>query len=149
MPLCEICLGLDFATISQTGVKKFLRLDEGPNLKYYGARDIDLDTFRNAFIRYHDTLDSLHASAKSCDICRLVQISVETVFRKNPNLGSGYEFWIGGREGSDGFEIVGFAESRTANPICSLMAAFGFCVERGSQLDHMIDGRVVSPSPSS
>ncbi|GKU06205.1 heterokaryon incompatibility protein [Fusarium langsethiae] len=149
MALCKICLRLDFATISQTGVKKFLRLDEGPNLKYYVAQDIDLYTFRNAFIRYHDTLDSLHASAKLCDICRLVQISVEIVFRKNPGLGSSYEFWIGGREGSDGFEVVGFDESRTANPVCELMAAFGFCVERGSQLDHMIDGRVVPASPRS
>lgn len=132
MVLCEICLRLDFATISQAGVKEFLRLDEGPNLRYYIARDIDLHTFRNSFLRYHDTLESLHTSAKSCDICRLVQISVETVFRKNLGLGSDYEFWIGGRNGSDGFEVVGFDKNRTtANPTCELMAAFGLCVESG------------------
>lgn len=134
MPLCSFCSGLDFAHISQANFSQLFRRQTGRNLFYYIARDATLRHPRNIFTPYHTSIESLHASARLWDLCRLVQGSVDASIRKMgiTELRSGYELWIGGRDRFDGFQVLGFDTKQvTERLMCHLLGGFGFCLENG------------------
>lgn len=128
MPLCDTCSELDFAAISRRSVSKLFRSETGRNLFYYVARDANLRGPEEVLTPYHKTLESLHISAKVCELCRLVQNSTDIFSR---DMRSGYEFWIGGRDSADGFQVLGFnKENVTERLVFDLIGGFGLCVDK-------------------
>ncbi|KPM45528.1 hypothetical protein AK830_g1068 [Neonectria ditissima] len=184
MPLCHLCLDLDLATISRSGViRRFNRAEGFPahhDLFYYIADEPDLgDAGKHLLTPYHKSLESLQANAKFCDLCGLVQRSVNVVLENMAKANdldykypvSGYELWIADIDDADGFQVLGFHEESSAEGAkdYQLMGGFAFCVDDGevpssqllflklhrliplieSQLGAVIEGRKITESPLS
>jgi hypothetical protein len=134
MPLCSICHGLDFTRISRTTSSEIFIQRRTGHLCSYLARDPELRHLGNVLTPYHKNIESLHASARLCDLCRLVQGSVNA-FIQDPTstkLRSGCELWIGGRHDFDGFQVIGFdTKEHNVHLTCYLMVGVGFCLENG------------------
>lgn len=143
MRLCELCYRLDFVSISQISVNEALgRLQTGHNLFYYIPGDDGLGHPAKKLIPYHKSLGSLRASAKLCDLCHLVQSSVEegiTAITTGREDGAFYqlvsfELFLGGRDadGPNGFQVIGYGmETRINHPMYLLLGSIGFCVKNG------------------
>ncbi|KAK7423312.1 hypothetical protein QQX98_001102 [Neonectria punicea] len=152
MSLCELCLSLDLGTISRSGVISRFGLGEGfpanHDLFYCTVQDAEFDDgAKHLLAPYHKSLESLQANAKFCDLCRLVQRSVDTVLenlRKANDLDyeyplSGYELWIADIDSVDGFQVLGFHEKQDSRGATQyqLMGGFGLCVEDGENTEHV------------
>lgn len=142
MPLCSICLDINFSTILWPDVKGYPEPTGGwpPNfeLYYYDARDWRDTDFEKALVPHHESLENLKASAWSCELCRLIERCVsETLattktsndlgFRHIPE--SHYTFWLSGRNEADGFQIIGCHNELRHQ--YRIMGGAGVCVREG------------------
>ncbi|KAK7430866.1 hypothetical protein QQZ08_002655 [Neonectria magnoliae] len=153
MSLCELCLSLDLGAISRSDVMRRFGVSEAfpanHDLFYCTVKDTEFeDGGKHLLIPYHKSLESLQANAKYCDLCRLVQHSVDTVLenmRKANNHDyeyplSGYELWIADIDSIDGFQVLGFHDKQDSRGFTQyqLMGGFGLCVEDGENIEHSL-----------
>ncbi|KAG4259317.1 hypothetical protein FPRO03_12993 [Fusarium proliferatum] len=158
MPLCSICLSINFGTILQPRTKGYPEPTGGwPRnfeLYYYDASDWRDTDFEKALVPHQDSLDNLQASARSCELCQLIERCVlETLAKIKASNGLGfrhiaesnYTFWLSGRNEADGFQIIGCHNELRHQ--YRIMGGGGVCVSKDSPLACVVKGRPVSPDP--
>ncbi|KAI0457716.1 HET-domain-containing protein [Xylaria acuta] len=128
MPFCPLCSNLDFSAISRTSVRDLFLFSEKVYPDHspfsYIPRDYNLPQTEHNLTPHHDSLSSLSINAKSCELCCLIQSSIGVFLKGSESrekLGFScrtpdYELWLGGRDGADGFQILG------------LMGGVGYCL---------------------
>ncbi|KAF5257237.1 hypothetical protein FOXYS1_12249 [Fusarium oxysporum] len=158
MPLCSICLSINFSTILRPDIKGYPEPAGGwPTnfeLYYYNARDWRDNDSEKLLVPHQESLENLEASARSCELCRLIERCVsETVtkIKASNDLGfphipeSNYTFWLSGRKEADGFQIIGCHNELRHQ--YRIMGGAGVCVRKDSPLACVVKGRRVSPDP--
>ncbi|RKK98178.1 hypothetical protein BFJ71_g6896 [Fusarium oxysporum] len=158
MPLCSICLSINFSTILRPDIKGYPEPAGGwPTnfeLYYYNARDWRDNDSEKLLVPHQESLENLEASARSCELCRLIERCVsETVtkIKASNDLGfphipeSNYTFWLSGRKEADGFQIIGCHNELRHQ--YRVMGGAGVCVRKDSPLACVVKGRRVSPDP--
>jgi hypothetical protein len=180
MSLCELCLSIDFAAISRPEIRnlKFPYADfpKYHDLFYYRHGDhlLNSEDGVDVCVAYHRSLEALNSSAIFCGLCRLIANCVDATLADMQNAVkmkfgsplSGYEFWLCGRHGTDGFQVLGRHKDSQG---CLLMGGIRFCAEEGkvykksylhfskpsltqaleSPLSAVFDGQKISLSPTS
>jgi Heterokaryon incompatibility protein (HET) len=180
MSLCALCLSIDFAAISRSEIRylKFPYADFPKNhdLFYYRHGDHlwNSEDGVDVCVAYHRSLEASNSSAIVCGLCRLIANCVDATLANmqkavKMNFGyplSGYEFWLCGRHGADGFQVLGRHKDIQR---CQLMGGIGFCAEEGKvykksylhsskpsltqalegPLSTVFEGRKISLSPTS
>ncbi|KFA73094.1 hypothetical protein S40288_02745 [Stachybotrys chartarum IBT 40288] len=158
MPLCDLCLGIDFAALAEANPTQHLRTIKTVPYKF-GLYQCDSKVNpREVCVLYHESVESLKSSAKACDLCRLVLSQVEPALTSRLkavelNLRypvKGFQLWITNLKHFGGFNVLGIqkeSSGRFGNNI-ELLASVRLCVEDESLLSQVIKGRIVTPSPT-
>lgn len=143
MPLCHLCSNLDLYAISQATVSDLFRLGETTypdhSLFSYTSRYCDLLPAENNLTPHYNSLHALSASARSCELCSMIQISINSFLKgceSRKKLGfresSDYELLLGGRDDADGFQILGSEKGSTRHRLFYvLLGGIGFCLDDG------------------
>ncbi|KAK7425187.1 hypothetical protein QQX98_000102, partial [Neonectria punicea] len=121
MPLCDVCLNVDFGAILWPDVKHNRESIGGwprnHELFFYTAEDARAIYEANVLVPHHKTFENLKANARHCELCLLIETCVletlekikysnqEMRFRYIPE--SDYEFWLLSRHEANGFQIIG------------------------------------------
>lgn len=139
MPLCSLCLNINFKIILQPDIEVYPEpFSSWPGLYSYDAEDCRGTDFEKALVPHQENFENLEASARSCELCRLIECCVsETLikikafndlgFRQIP--GSHYTFWLSGRNVADGFQIIG--RHNELGHQYRIMGGAGVCVRGG------------------
>lgn len=140
MSLCGLCLSIELGAMSRAGLGNPHNPFEfyPMNHDLFGYDDCDWHSEDSAgiFFAYHSSLEALNSSAVVCGLCRLIVNCVDATLanmQKTVKLDyhhelSGYEFWLCGRAGADGFQVLGRHKNQK---MYWLMGGIGFCVEDG------------------
>ncbi|KAF5578859.1 heterokaryon incompatibility protein [Fusarium pseudocircinatum] len=158
MPLCSICLNINFGTILQPRTEGYPEPTGGwPRnfeLYFYDASDCRDTDFEKALVPHQDSLEKLVASARSCKLCRFIERCVSETLAKikeSNGLGfqripeSNYTLWLSGRNEADGFQIIGCHNELRHQ--YRIMGGGGVCVSEDSPLARVVKGRPVSADP--
>ncbi|KAI0465784.1 HET-domain-containing protein [Xylaria cf. heliscus] len=162
MPFCSLCSSLDLGAISRTSVIGLFGLSETKH------PDHSLFIYRlwanrhqaeNNLTPHYDSLSHLSINAKSCQLCHLIQSSIDAFlkgFESRKKRGyygriPDYEIWLVGRHDADGFQILGLEKGRVVHrPSYYLMGGVGFCLDNlENHLRDIIPRRMVPLSPLS
>ncbi|KAF7554401.1 hypothetical protein G7046_g6824 [Stylonectria norvegica] len=154
MGLCHVCLGLDFVSIMRTDPSKHYRLHKYKGTFLYTDKSTAIEPAirpKEPFVSFHKSLDSLNISSKTCELCRLIQPSINTTIELHKSLGleaqshSGNnalptqspsnELFLCGLTGAQGLQVVWTAERlRVGIPIGFLPPTFQDALWLASQL---------------
>ncbi|KAI1733869.1 HET-domain-containing protein [Xylaria scruposa] len=165
MPFCQLCSNLDLSAISRIAIGQaqlgFVELGERryPDHSYfYYTSPNSLHQIGNILTPHYDSISPLSISAKSCELCYLIQSSMSTFWKgveswKELEFGqptSDYELWLAGGH-DDGFQILGLekgAHIRHSHYV--LMGNVGFALHNTEgRLKDIIRRQVIPLSPSS
>ncbi|KAI0555419.1 HET-domain-containing protein [Xylaria curta] len=162
MPFCPLCSNLDFSAISRTSVRNLFSLCEMsyPDHYYFYYHPFgDPRQIENNLTPHYDSLRRLSVNAKSCKMCDLIKNSMATFLKGLESrqalglapLTPNYELYLVGRDGADGFQIIGLERgSATRQPVYALMGGVGFDLRNAeSHLKDVIQRRMIPLSPSS
>ena len=136
----SLCLRIDFLAFSRSQVRDLcypvrISLSNYDIFRYptWGRNKQD---GVDVCVAYHRNLEALKSSAIVCGLCRLIANCIDATLaniQKAVDMNyryhfSGYEFWLCGRLGADGFQVLGLYKDIQQ---CWLMGGIGFCVEDG------------------
>ncbi|KAF7560551.1 hypothetical protein G7046_g3595 [Stylonectria norvegica] len=164
MPLCSVCLEINFDTIirwpdGKRHPRAKCRQYKKIGIYFYDARDwtgTEMCDFEKTLQPHHKSLEKLKVSAWSCELCRLIEScvseSLESI-KKFKDWGFDFEdapasprtFWLLDRGRVNGFEIIGCHDE--TGYMYSVMGGAGICVREDSPLASFVSGRTVSLDP--
>ncbi|KAK1751465.1 heterokaryon incompatibility protein-domain-containing protein [Echria macrotheca] len=165
MPLCQVCSKIDlwaFTVLGKPQIRHHSQMPGIPIQTYPTSHQLflydDLDSV--PLIAFHDSLESLKQSAATCELCGIIETCVNetlALFESARQMGllgyplARWRFFLAPRNGSDGFQVVAYAEheNKKVGRGFRVMGGLGFCVDDGGPLAHKILGRTVPPSPKS
>lgn len=142
MRLCQVCLSLDFGSIMETDPSELYQVVEGfSKLFLYTPYDVTITCPGKPFIPYHKSLDDLNTSSKICELCSLLQPSINTTITKiqNTRLAPSYELFIAGLKGAQGLQIIAYDKGQQTRRLnCWLVGGLGFVVDTGEHIASML-----------
>jgi hypothetical protein len=139
MSLCQLCKCLDFATISKAnsgyGWAHISLFPSNHELYCYEAAKEWPNDESRVLTPYHTSLDSLSKSAAECELCQVVNDSVEKVLdnmRRARELGfaykiSDYKLYMIPLGRAQGFQVIGHSDNEPGTYM--LFAGFGLFVD--------------------